>query len=208
MGNVSFSDFKQVSVGGDNKIYLAQLNMSNSYAVSGDTIDLSGTPFNTEINNMIVIDDILSNYRYDLKLNPSALKIKAYENVVDILSTAHHHSLQSFTENRPVVADVATSSQFPVLVQSVYSLAGVTTGSLKIVPSDQAPASGECSVTLGGPKLFTFNAGDAVTSAELVYLYVATTDDDIGSSAFTDYSEVAGATDLSSINYQVLLIGR
>jgi hypothetical protein len=66
--------------------------------------------------------------------------------------TAHHHSLQTFDEVKAVVADVATATTFPVCVNAVYALAGGVTGYMKVIPGDQAPATGECAVVLGGPK--------------------------------------------------------
>jgi len=208
MGNVSLTNFKEVSVGGENKIYTAQMNLSTSYAANGDSIVLGETPFNTKIEKLIVLDNSQITYQYIPRYNPSNGKVVAYENQVDLLSTAHHHSLQVFDEVKAVVADVATATTFPVCINAVYALAGGVTGYMKVIPGDQVPATGECAVVLGGPKTFTFFAGDAVTSAQLNYLYAATTGDDIGSNAFTNYSEVAPATNLNFITFEVLLIGR
>lgn len=207
MGNLSLTDFNQISVGGENKIYTATMNFSTSYAVGGDSVVLSETPFNTKIQKLIVLDNSQSTYQYIPKYNASTGKVLSYTNDVDVLATNHHHSLQTFDEVKAVVANVATATTFPVCINAVYALAGGVTGYMKVIPGDQTPATGECAVVLGGPKTFTFFAGDAVTSAQLNYLYVATTGDDIGSNVFTNYSETAGGTNISAITFNVLLIG-
>ena len=207
MGNATLNNFVKISVGGENKLYQADMTLSSSYSVGGDSIDIGATPFNTAITNMFVSANDDNSSRYAFRIDTATNKIKAYDCNVDTLSTSHHHSLQTVDEVKAVVADVATATTFPVCVNAVYSLAGGVTGYMKIIPGDQAPATGECAVVLGGPKTFTFNAADAVTSAQLNYLYVATTDDDIGNDAFTSLVEVAATTNLSSITTKVFLLG-
>lgn len=200
MGNVTITNIVYQNAGSEMKIE-GRMTFSSSYSVGGETYTAKQFGL-SKINGL----ELNPSNGYAFQPVYSTSKVKVLQVKIDVLSTAHHHSLQTFDEVKAVVADVATATTFPVCVNAVYALAGGVTGYMKVIPGDQAPATGECAVVLGGPKTFTFNAADAVTSAQLNYLYVATTDDDIGSATGT-LAEVPVATNLSAITVPFVAYG-
>lgn len=205
---LTITNLKYDSAGSQTKV-TGQIAFDSSYPTGGESLTASQLGL-AGISNIIV--EPKSGYIFDPAYSGSDANILVYNSAGggtftgSALGTHTHNVQRSIDEVISVTAGTgisAAATSIPIgIVESVYVTAGGVTGVFKIIPAAATLATTLVKVdrTTG---VFTFLVADAVTSATITYLQLATSATSAGTPAgtisSTAGSEISNGTNLSTL---------